>query len=589
MMKKLLGTILFTFLIINLSYSQDKNYQIPDIKVDVEILDNGIVRISEHRTYQFQGSFSWADYRLPKSGFTEIRNIQVSDQDDSFINENSEEAGTFSVSESHNSITVTWYYNASDTIRTFTINYELTDALSVGPNWTEFFWNYIASGREKPTENFDVQIRLPQNISPDSLYSWTRSESTQIENNQSSGRFSISANNLSTDQSLEVRSVFPTQVFDEGSISITDPDLTLQWIQNDEQAYIAEQQRIEERNEYYQSITPDVTVLICIVSIAVFFLLYRRYGKRYQTGTISDRDTVMIPDSTPPAIIGPLFGIGTPSGNHLAATIFDLARRGWFTIHEEKKEKEGFFSPEKTYFRIKKSEPQPDTSLPLWEQMIVDHINQQIDRGVNRFDKLFKDGDDFKMSEWFSDWKKEVKKVYDEKNWQDQNSMRGVYINFLVQFLLVVFSFVLMVNGSTGIALIGLIFTSLMSVASLAIKRRTREGEETYKRWKAYRDGLKNADKRTIRMEMMDRHYVYAIALSLSGSRIENLVKQSDGSDAVIFTWIVLMAGSDHTPASVATTVSTLAASGTSTFSAASGGVGATAGTAGGGASGGAG
>jgi len=87
----------------------------------------------------------------------------------------------------------------------------------------------------------------------------------------------------------------------------------------------------------------------------------------------------------------------------------------------------------------------------------------------------------------------------------------------------------------------------------------------------------------------MDRHYVYAIALSLSGSRIENLVKQSDGSDAVIFTWIVLMAGSDHTPASVAMTVSTLAASGTSTFSAASGGVGATAGTAGGGASGGAG
>lgn len=128
-----------------------------------------------------------------------------------------------------------------------------------------------------------------------------------------------------------------------------------------------------------------------------------------------------------------------------------------------------------------------------------------------------------------------------------------------------------------------------MAAASFFIKRKTREGEEKYKRWKAYRDGLKNADKRTIRMEMMDRHFVYAMALLLSGNQIESLVKQADDSNEAIFLWIVLMSGSSHTPASVASTVSALAATGNSTFSGTAGGAGATAGAAGGGASGGAG
>ncbi len=568
--------------------SQDKEYEIPDIQVDVQILEDGTVRIAEHRTYQFQGSFSWADYRLPKKGFTEIQNIQVSEDDDAFINENSEETATFSVSESDDSIIVTWYYDAENEERTFTINYELTDALSIGPDWTEFFWNYIASGREKATQNLNIDISLPKQISEDSLYAWTRPPSLEVDSNLNSGSFSISAEDLSTNQSLEVRSVFPTRVFDRSVISITDPNLTLEWIQHDEQAYIAEQQRIQERYAYFRSITPIVTILICVVSLAAFTLLYLKYGTRFSTGTISDRDTILIPDSTPPAIIGQLMASGITTGRHLAATMFDLARRGWFSIKEEKKEKEGFFSSEGTQFRIQKTDPQPEKSLPIWEKMIVDHLNQQIDDGVDLLNEVFKEGD-FDMSKWFSEWKKEVKKVFDEKNWIDQKSTYGVIFNIIAQVILIVISVLLLVYGFSELAFIGLIFSALMLGASAVIKRRTREGQEIYKRWKAYRDGLKKADKRTIRMEMMDRHFIYAMALSLSEKQIETIVKQADDSDQAIFVWIILMSGSDHTPASVASTVTTLASTSTSTFSGTSGGAGASAGAAGGGASGGAG
>jgi hypothetical protein len=40
------------------------DYQIPGIEIEVEISEDGTLSVNEHRTYVFDGAFSWADYRL---------------------------------------------------------------------------------------------------------------------------------------------------------------------------------------------------------------------------------------------------------------------------------------------------------------------------------------------------------------------------------------------------------------------------------------------------------------------------------------------------------------------------------------------
>lgn len=587
-MKKLLFGIFIFLITTQISLSQNKGYQIPIIEINAEIKENGVVRLTEHRTYQFTGSFSWADYRLPKKGFTEIRNIRVHEGEQFFTNENSEVEGTFSVSESDESVIIKWFYEALDTSRTFSITYELSEAISVGPDWSEFFWNYIAAGREKPTEILRINISLPQEVSSDSLYAWLRASSNQTSIRKSSGTFTISAENLSTNQSVQVRALFPTSVFDRNEITVTDSDLTLERVQNDEKAYLQEQREKAERQAYLESITPEIILLISVISIAIFIFLYRKYGKRFSTGTISDRETILIPDSSPPAIIGRLLMSNTTTGRHLAATLFDLARRGWFIIQEEKKEKSGFFSSESSQFSIKKADNQPDEHLTEWEQMLIDHVNHQIEMGHHLFEEVFKKGD-FKMSKWFPKWKKKIKAAFDEQKWMDKNSYKGVYINLTIQSVLLITSIALLIAGENEISLIGLGITVIMLVASFAILRRTADGQEKYVRWKAYQRGLKNADKRTIRMEMLDRHFIFAMAFHLSKKQIEKVIRSADQSDDAVFLWIVFMSGSRHTPASLAATVSTLASTSTSTFPGTTGGTGATVGSAGGGASGGAG
>ena len=68
------------------SAAQSKSYSIPEIRVSADVSEDGLIRINEERTYVFNGSYSWADYRLPLRGFSEIRNIRVSEVNQSYIN-----------------------------------------------------------------------------------------------------------------------------------------------------------------------------------------------------------------------------------------------------------------------------------------------------------------------------------------------------------------------------------------------------------------------------------------------------------------------------------------------------------------------
>ena len=42
-----------------------KNYYFPEVRVEIAVDRDGSFRVDEFRTYEFQGSFSWADLRIP--------------------------------------------------------------------------------------------------------------------------------------------------------------------------------------------------------------------------------------------------------------------------------------------------------------------------------------------------------------------------------------------------------------------------------------------------------------------------------------------------------------------------------------------
>jgi uncharacterized membrane protein len=584
-MKRTLLTLFFFLLSISPVFAQD--YSMPEVNIRATIQEDGTVFIEESRTYNYNGSFSWADYRLPKDGFTEIRNIRVSEADTDYINENSEEPGTFSVSESDEIIEIKWHYSAENEERTFTLSYELANTVSIGPEYSEFFWTFVGEGRSKVIGSSEITVQLPNQVNTDSLYSWNYSSAPDSEVIESESAFTLTSGRVNRNQNLAIRALFPTSVLQENLIEISDPNLDLDEIIQEEAEYDAMLKEQAERDEFFAEISLPISILLSVLSLGIFYFLYQKYGKRHSTNTISNRETVVIPDKTPPAIIGRLMSSRHSTSQHLVATLFDLARRGWFNIEEKEKES-SFWSSGKSEFVISISKEQPDEHLPKWEKMIVDFTTERVRSGKNTFDKLFQSSGS-KVAKWFSLWKKEVKTVFDEKEWIDQKSYTGVWTNVAAQFVIDAAAIVLFILGGPA-AFIALFTSFIFMFASAAIIRRTKNGEETYQRWKAYRDGLKNADERTLRMEILDLHFIYATALHLSKKELNTLIESSyDSNNSRHFPWIVLMSGSSHTPATVASSISTLAATSSASFTGTTGGSGASTGSAGGGATGGAG
>lgn len=566
------------------------DFSIPEIDVQVVITEDGIVQIREQRTYTFDGDFSWADYRISKEGFSDIRNIRVSEGDSSYINLNTEEEGTFSFSESDDAVVIKWNYTASDTVRTFTLSYELAGAVAIGLEWSSLFRNYLASGREKSTSVFNLSVRFPQSISSDSLHTWQRDKATDFQINKQERSIEFSGSDISRQEAAIIRVVFPTAVFDENQVQVTHPNLTLTSISTLEEDHQQQQQEQAERDAYFAEITPTVTIILSLTSILIFILLYKKYGSRHSTGQIASRETLVIPGQQPPALIGKLLLSRQTTSNHLVATIFDLARRGWLKIREEEKGKEndGWFSEDKAGFKVSLPNRDPDDTLSEYEKMTMGFIRSQLSVGTDTFEEIFSSNDS-SAAKWYSKWTKQVKKAFDEQNWIDKGSYRGVIANSVVQFLLMCLSIAMLIVGSP-VAIIAAIITLALVIASFAIIRRTPDGEEVYQRWKNYRDGLKNADERTIRMEMLDRHFIFATALHLSKKRIETILEAPQASTADMIPWIILAHGSTTSPAAMASSFSTLAATGSTSFAGTTGaGTGASVTSVGGGVSGGAG
>lgn len=564
-----------------------KSYTIPIIKVEVIVQPDGSVAVTEHRTYRFDGSYTWADYRLPFRGFSTIKDLRVLENEDPYRNENNEEPGTFQVQRNEDTIRLQWFYEAQDEERTFTISYTLEGSLTVGPEWSQFFWSYLSGNREKDTDSLSVALQLPAAVGADSIHTWSRGPQQKIFVAGTSNGYTAEAVNIDNSEPVTIRSVFPSSTLYTPEVQITDSTFSLDWAQADEQVFRQKQAEQAERDEQYAEYGWQLMLLTILISIGGFAFFYQKFGKRYSARSVSVTETIMIPGRLKPAVTGWL--ISRHIGSHqLLATLLDLARRGYFIIEEQEPENK-IFGAKKQVFSVKRTASTPADELTDWEKSVADFVNRQIAESNNRLDELFS-GSSMKSAKWFSEWKEMLKTYCKKKALYDSKSYTGVYANIIIQILLLVPA-ILATSWAGPAGLAAIIVVALMLIASFAIVRRTKEGEVQYAKWKAYKKGLRNAADHSVSDDLLDKHFIYAIALGLSKEAIENLFRQMD-TQQFAFIWFVLHnTPSTQSYAATAGTFSTLAATGASSFpgSSSSAAAGASAGAAGGGASGGAG
>lgn len=126
-LKVLFLFLFFAFNFIHLSLFA-KSYTIEKIDIQAQILRNGNLQINETRTYQFNGEYTWADYRLPLDQLGKVSEFSVIDGEDEYRKSQSKKPGTYQIEQDGEEFYVRWFYRADDEQKSFTLNYNVGKA-----------------------------------------------------------------------------------------------------------------------------------------------------------------------------------------------------------------------------------------------------------------------------------------------------------------------------------------------------------------------------------------------------------------------------------------------------------------------------
>ena len=557
-LKKLFTILLFACFII----AADKSYKITSTDIKSFIKQDGTIDFIEKREFDFTGSFTYVYQDIPKKGFDQIYDIQVSANDAPFINSDSKEAGTFIIQEKNNYYRIYLYHKSQDEKKLFTVKYSLRQPFTIGPNDSQFYWIYLSDEWDKKPGSLVITQTFLSPISEEDItYQLERPSSSKEYTLNIDGRIlSFRSDDFSGNTEMRLRTIFPSSYFD--NIQITDKNFSL--------AKLEEQKRNKELVQYFIG-------FLALFSMVSFISYYRRNLKKFKLDIDENQQFNSFPSDHHPVVINGLIyrelTLG-PTGGGILATLFELASLKKLSI--EVIEKGKWFKSKRLKVTVHNTDM--DDIQNSFAKLLLTRLRKF---GKNTtFKNVFHD---FQMRS--SEWKALKKEELTYNNWLDMSGsdekFRLSIIQLLIMGVIITFSIIF----KTFIGFISILpFTFFLIV--LLSSRLTKEGQLLFNQWGLFYSQL-SENKVDVSHFDADLLLQYCLALGVQPKSLESIIKRIEDDNDSAFVWIY-NGGVFSSTSSMASIISDIATTGT-TISASYGGDGGGGGGAGGGGGGGAG
>ncbi len=450
-MRKLSISILLGLFLSLITSSQSfaKSYSITQDVYNITLNSDKSASVFEELTYNFDGSFSWAEFEIPTisgsgkySYNVPIRNFTIAASDGSVVSILEEQLRS-------DSYYVKWGYSAIDESKTFLISYTIDDVIQKYTDVAEFYRKIIGPDWTVSHNNIDITVNLPAAIgSKDDIYVYGHgplSGDSRIVDTQT---VRFNADSVAAGQFMEIRVGFPTSLVS----GTKDGNLTKTQIQEEEANYVQETIKAAEAAQRSALIFGIVVAIVMLGGLPLWLILWyitwKKSGKEYDIPE-SPKYVQDIPSNLNPAEVSVLLSQGKdPDIKSFTATLIDLARKGWIKIIDEVEQKTGLLGTKQiihTTFELSKKE----TAQPIkdYEQMLLDYLVEIAHSPAGLLDQIFKSKnaqenrsdnkitmDEIKayfkahpqeFQEWFKDWQQKVKDQADTKSFLDPESEKA--------------------------------------------------------------------------------------------------------------------------------------------------------------------
>jgi uncharacterized membrane protein len=555
-LKQLFTILLFICYII----AADKSYKIVSTDIQSFIKQDGSIDFIENREFDFTGSYTYVYQDIPKKGFDQLYDIQVSANNIPFINSDSKEAGTFIIQERNNYYRIYLYHKSQDEKKLFTVKYSLRQPFTVGPNDSQFYWIYLSDEWDKKPGSLAITQTFLSPISEkDITYQLEKpSSSKEYDLNIDGNILSFRSDNFSSSTEMKLRTIFPSSYF--VNVEINNENFSL--------AALEEKKRNKELVQYFIG-------FLTLFSIVSFIIYYRRNLKKFKLDIDENQQFISFPSDHHPVVINGLIyrelTLG-PTGYGILSTLFELASLKKLSI--EVIEQGKWFKSKRLKVTVHNTD--------------MDHVQSSFAKllltRLKKFGKntTFKDVfHDFQMRS--SEWKALKKEELTNNGLLDMSGTDERYRLSIIQFLIMGVIIAFSIVFKTFIGFISILPFTLFLIVLLS-GRLTREGQSLFNQWGLFYSQL-SENKVDVSHFDADLLLQYCLALGVQPKSLESVIKRIEDENDGAFVWMYHQGGSSGT-SSMASIISDVATTGT-TISASYGGDGG--GGAGGGGGGGAG
>lgn len=510
----------FLFLIISSQLALSKSYSYDYIKTNLDFYDDGSVIVRQERAYDFVGSFSYAYLDVLKKGSKNVSFMGIVDLD-------TNESLTYDLQEDSTHAKATWYYSANNQVKRFLIVYKIESTVKRYEDVADFYWKVIEDSHES-IDKLDSYVNLPtssQNLFK--IFVHSSASPGEINFYRDFKSAAISMQNIPKDTFVEFRVLTEPSVF-SGVEQISKKEY---------ENILNEEKRIFYSSTFFGDVW--IITLLSALPIIAFIYFFLKYGRDPKV------DYELTYEQEPPSKMPPMALSNLLEGEEnkteirreamgLIATIFDLARRGYLEVREEKKKR--FLGlgekTEQVFIRtnentIKLEDFEKDVLSFIFScgsdknkvtsSEIVDYCRWNRYKVQKNIEKI-----DENARKWFE---KNYFSITEKINSSIKKKIATVMLVYLLG-IIILFAFYYSLY-----LFIPMLITVLMTFVSIFITRRTYQSALEIKKWKAFKKYISDfsamKDAPVTLLKIWDEYLVYAIALGVAQKLLENLKELS--------------------------------------------------------------
>ena len=404
----------------------------------------------------------------------------------------------------------------------FEYTYTINGAVTGYDDISELNWVLFA-GVEATVKKAQVKINLYNNTNLDALRVWGHGLSQGNIDITSLKEINISARNIKTTEELEFRILMDNTTV----ANIANDNVIVGAMQEKIINYESKLARETNIKNIIAKTINLLTIILIIVMVYITYKVYKKYDKEYvpEFSGVYYRE---LPYDYTPAEMSYLYYFGKTNDEDVTATLLDLVRKGYLELEVTP----SVTNRKRNDMTIHLKQDKPLTKLLPHEEHIIQWFIKDIGDGskvtIDQIEKYGKKSyaEATKFTNRGSQFKRKVKTEAEKHDFFENAAEKAknkaqIYVLLPIAFAIICLLIVPMLDVDASVnGFISLAIMVAYLVYLYSIKRRSKEGNEQFAKWKAFKRFLEEfsmmKDYPMPSVVVWEHYLVYATSLKIA-------------------------------------------------------------------------